>query len=135
MLDGNASTVETIWSLFSLVAMLLHGWLSAQAYLDWRATWTRVKDQAASFREDSAGWYLWGQILLFVPQIIFLWIGVTAMTLPPSQAERQEGTSSALQIGLIVAEAMLLAASVAFWMARRVLDQWDAHHAETHPAS
>lgn len=130
----NASTVEVIWSGGSLLALLFHGWLSAEAYLDWVvALRARVMAQAESWREASAGWYLLGQFFLFLPLLIHLAIGVVAMTVPPSPSEQQGGTSSVLQVGLLVAEWMALVAGFGFWMARRALATWASEHDAKYP--
>lgn len=136
MLDpSNASTVEKLWSLASLAAMLLHGWLACQAALDWKTALDArpTGDRLESWREASAGYYAIGQLFLFLPQILHLVIGVTAMTLPPSLAEQEEGTSSTLQVLLIVAGWMSVVAALGFWMARRELQRLTTEDAAKHP--
>lgn len=130
----NASPVELIWSAGSLLALLFHAWLSIEAYLDWMAALrARVIAQTEFWREKSAGYYLIGQLFLFLPLLIHTAIGVAAMTIPPSPAEQEQGTASILQVGLLVAEWMALVAGLGFWMARRALPAWTSEHDAKYP--
>lgn len=122
----NASPIEQLWSAISLLAMLLHGYLSIQAYFDWRAV-CGMPDRE-HWRCSSAGHYCLGQILLFVPQVLFLYIGAVSMTLPAPVVERREQIQEVFQVMLISAEVMFALAAAAFWLARRLLEHRDAEH-------
>lgn len=115
-----ASPVEQIWSALSLVALLLHGYLALQAALDWLVICSIPS--APHWRCSSARGYFFGQLLLFLPQLIFLYIGIGSMLLPPPVNERREQTAELFQMLLILAEVMFLLAAVAFWAARRWLN-------------
>lgn len=120
MLD-NASLVETLWSLASGAAALIHLWLTLQAYLDWQAT---RQDRPARPRGISAGWYLVGQFCLFLPKLIELAIGVYSMTVPSARDEALADAAALAQAGLIIGEWIGVVGAVAFWMARRALAAW-----------
>lgn len=114
-----ASEVERAWSIISLLGLLLHGYLSVQAFLDWRAVCTETLQEP--WRCHSALGYFIGQFLLFVPHTLHLYIGVGSMLLPPPVTEVREQAAQTFQVMLITAQLMFAAAAVAFWLARRLL--------------
>ncbi len=121
----DASVLEQLWSAASAIALVLHLWLSLQAYLDWRVALDAAgRGEIRRWRALSAGWYLVGQVCLFLPKIAELMIGVVAMTTPPPISPEVEAAAVFAQYLLIVSEWIGAAGAVAFWFARRALAGW-----------
>lgn len=106
-----------VWSIVSLVGLLFHGYLTVQAFADWRvALATPVLER---WRCDSALWYLGAQSLLFLPNVLDLTIGVGWMMIPPQTNQAREQTIELLTVLLIAARILTVSAAGAFWVARR----------------
>lgn len=113
----NASELEELWTAASLVAVVIHFWLSVQAFYDWK-----IADQyEPRHRVISAGWYCFGQICLFLPKVFDLLLGVLAMTWPEPLRQEIRDVQTWSQTGMILAEWISAAGAIAFWMARRAL--------------
>lgn len=126
---NNASWLEIGWSLASALAMALHLWLSIQAYLDWHATQrAEARGDLEPWREISAGWYLIGQLCLFIPRLFDLGVGILAMTIPEPRNGEVAAAETWAQGTLIASEWIGAAGAIAFWMARRVLNQATPNH-------
>lgn len=115
----NASSVEQWWTVVNLLSLLLHGYLSMQAYIDWRVVCGAPDFE--HWRRYSAGYYFLGQFGLLLVGLIHLHVGAVSMLLPPPLPEAREQTTNALQLELIVAEIIFMLVAVAFWVARRYL--------------
>jgi hypothetical protein len=129
----NASLTEILWSLASGLAMLIHLWLTGQAYLDWAVSReAERRGRARHWRGISAGWYLIGQFCLFAPKLIELAIGLWAMSAPNPQNEQVADAAALAQTGLILAEWVGVVGALSFWLARRALASWAEDHDSEH---
>lgn len=131
-MSDTISLTELLWTVASGLAMLIHLWLTGQAYLDWSASrQAEVRGRAKHWRGISAGWYLLGQFCLFLPKLVELAIGLYAMAAPNPRNEQVADAAAWAQAGLILAEWVGVVGALAFWLARRALASWaDEHEGE-----
>lgn len=132
-MSSSASPLEVLWTLASALAAVLHLWLTVQAFLDWRATLrAEHAGRLRRWREVSAGWYLVGQLCLFVPRLLDLGVGLLAMALPNQPTEELRDATAMAQWALIAAEWIGALGAVAFWLARQALRNLAEEHNAEH---
>lgn len=125
----NASPIEQLWTVVNLLSILLHGYLSVQAYLDWRIICNAPNSE--HWRCSSAGHYFLGQFGLLLVGLLHFHIGFVSLLLPPPPLEARERTTDILQLELIAGEVIILLVAVAFWIARRYLSNHPPHQGTT----